>query len=168
VAMDDQRCHTVTNNNIRYVTLMAVETAAATFLYLTILPVFRQVITQLGEPQDISPYQLVAVACGALVLQSCYWVRLRWVAIPGPFRNALARHLLLFSSRVSFLFGGALFSVLFFRHVPELDQFPSFVQGALKLLDVLLVLFSLFCYSLEIERLGRSREDQSSAPGRTR
>lgn len=156
------------NNNIRYVMLMVVETAAVTFLYLTIFPIFRQVITQLGEPQDISPYQQVAVAGGALVLQACYWVRFRWVAVPAPFRNALVRHLFLFASRVSFFFGGALFSVFFFRHVPELDQFPSFIQGAVKLLEVLLVLFSLFCYSLEIERLGRTKEDHSSASGRTR
>ena len=156
------------NNNVCYIMLMVVETAAATFLYLTIFPIFRQVITQLGEPQDISPYQQAAVACGALVLQACYWVRFRWVAVPAPFRNALVRHLFLFASRVSFFFGGALFSVFFFRHVPELDQFPSFIQGAVKLLEVLLVLFSLFCYSLEIERLGRAGEDHSSAPGRSR
>jgi hypothetical protein len=78
------------------------------------------------------------------------------------------RHLFLFASRVSFFFGGALFSVFFFRHVPELDQFPSFIQGAVKLLEVLLVLFSLFCYSLEIERLGRAREDHSAVSGRGR
>ena len=155
-------------NNIRYVFLMVIETAAAMFLFYTIFPIFRQVITQLGKPQDISPYQQVAVAGGALVLQACYWVRFRWVAVPAPFRNALVRHLFLFASRVSFFFGGALFSVFFFRHVPELDQFPSFIQGAVKLLEVLLVLFSLFCYSLEIERLGRAKEDHSSASGRTR
>ena len=118
----------MTSNNIRYVMLMVVETAAAMFLYLTIFPIFRQVITQLGEPQDISPYQQAAVACGALVLQACYWVRFRWVTIPAPFRNALVRHLFLFASRVSFFFGSALFSILFFRHVPELDQSPSFIQ----------------------------------------
>jgi len=158
----------MTSNNIRYVLLMVVETAAAMFLFLTIFPIFRQVITQLGEAQDISPYQQSAVVCGALVLQACYWARFRWVAIPAPFRNALVRHLFLFASRVSFFFGGALFSVLFFRHVPELDQSPSSIQGAVRLLEVLLVLFSLFCYSLEIERLGRAREDHSAAPGRSR
>jgi hypothetical protein len=158
----------MTSNNIRYVLLMVVETAAAMFLFLTIFPIFRQVITRLGEPQDISSYQQSAVVCGALVLQACYWVRFRWVAIPTPFRNALLRHLFLFASRVSFFFGGALFSVLFFRHVPELDQSPSVVQGAVRALEVLLVLFSLFCYSLEIERLGRAREDHSAASGRIR
>lgn len=93
----------MTSNNIRYVILMVIETAAAMFLFYTIFPIFRQVITQLGEPQDISPYQQAAVACGALVLQACYWIRFRWVAIPAPFRNALVRHLFLFASRVSFL-----------------------------------------------------------------
>ncbi|MCV3210701.1 hypothetical protein OHD62_21410 [Mesorhizobium sp. YC-39] len=103
----------MTSNNIRYVILMVIETAAAMFLFYTIFPIFRQVITQLGEPQDISPYQQAAVACGAPVLQACYWVRFRWVAIPAPFRNALVRHLFPFASRVSFFFGGALFSVFF-------------------------------------------------------
>ena len=158
----------MTSNNIRYVFLMVVETAAAMFLFLTVFPIFRQVVTQLGQPQDVSPYQQVAVACGALVVQACYWIRFRWVAIPAPFRNALVRHLFLFASRVSFLFGGALFSILFFRHVPELDQSPSFIRGAVRLLEVLLALFSLFCYSLEIERLGRARESHSPESGRTR
>jgi hypothetical protein len=44
----------------------------------------------------------------------------------------LVGHLFVFAGRASFFFGGAFFSALFFRHVPELDQLPPLEQGAGK------------------------------------
>ncbi|WP_244479962.1 hypothetical protein [Methylobacterium sp. Leaf94] len=75
-----------------------------------------------------------------------------------PFRNVLVGHLLLFSSRASFFFGGAFFSVVFFRHLPELEVLPPFGQAVTKGITIIAVLFALFCYSLELERLGKAIE----------
>ncbi|RDL50612.1 hypothetical protein BLJAPNOD_01733 [Ensifer sp. M14] len=66
----------------------------------------------------------------------------------------------MFASRASFVFGGALFSVIFFRHVPQLEVLPPLGQGIAKTLGVMAVLFALFCYSLELERLGKVIEEQ--------
>jgi hypothetical protein len=155
--------HPMFRDPVRYAILMVVQTAAATFLFFTVFPIFRQVVTQFGKPQDISLYQHVAVACGAAVLQACYWARFRRVPIPVPFRSAFVGHLFLFAGRASFFCAGAFFSAFFFRHFPELEQLPPLVEGAAKVFEVILILFSLFCYSLELERLGRAIEDRAPA-----
>lgn len=139
--------------------LLALQTAAASCLFWVILPIFRRMISRLGEPQELEPWRVAAIVGSVVVLQLCYWVRLRLVPIHVPFRNVLIGHLLLFSSRASFFFGGAFFSVVFFRHVPELGALPPFGQGAAKALAIIAILFSLFCYSLELERLGKAIEE---------
>jgi hypothetical protein len=55
-------------------------------------------------------------------------------------------------------FGGSLFAVVFFRHLPEID---SGADSALMLhrgLQLVASLFALFCATLELERLGRALE----------
>ncbi|WP_246706617.1 hypothetical protein [Rhizobium leguminosarum] len=64
-------------------------------------------------------------------------------AVTSPFHSVFAAHLLFFASRVSFFFGGALFSAIFFRHLPELDAFPPFAQAFVKSLYVAATLFGL-------------------------
>lgn len=63
------------------------------------------------------------------------------------------------------LFGGALFSAIFFRHLPELDAFPPFAQAFVKSLYVAATLFGLFCYSLELDRFGKAVEDRPPERG---
>ncbi|CVI23937.1 conserved hypothetical protein [Agrobacterium fabacearum CFBP 5771] len=77
----------------------------------------------------------------------------------APFHSILVSHLLSFAASLAFLFGGVLFSTIFFRHLPESNTLPplghTVLQGAL----ILLVLFSFFCYSVELERLAKAIED---------
>jgi hypothetical protein len=63
-------------------------------------------------------------------------------------------HLLFLLGRLSFIFGGSLFAVVFFRHLPELEQ--SFGDFLMARRGLILVgsLFALFCVTLELERLG--------------
>ena len=142
-----------------YAGLLALQTGAASFLFWIIFPVFLRVISNIGLRQELDVWVQVAALGGVAVLQACYWIRLCWVPVAAPFRNVFIGHIVLFISRVSFFFGGALFSAIFFRHVPELDALPPMVQGIAKGAGILAVLFALFCYSLELERLGRAIED---------
>ncbi|GLS19625.1 hypothetical protein GCM10007874_26420 [Labrys miyagiensis] len=132
-----------------------------------ILPIFLQLISNPGVQQDIDPLTQAAIIAGAIALQGSYWLRYRWVTIHVPFRSAPVGHLVMFASRVSFFFGGALFSVIFFRHVPEFDMFPPLGQAMLKLLIVMAILFALFCYALELERFGKAIDDPSSGRANT-
>jgi hypothetical protein len=99
------------------------------------------------------------LVASAALLHCCYWSRLKWVPVTPPFHSSFVAHLLFFASRVCFFFGGALFSAIFFRHIPELDAFQPFGEAVVKILYVAGTLFGLFCYSLELDRLGKAIEE---------
>lgn len=141
-----------------YAALLVGQTISAAAMFQIVFPVFQQIITHLGERQTLVYTQHVATIVCTMLLHTCYWTRLRWVPIVVPFRNLLVSHICAFASRVSFFFGGALFSALFFRHLPELEDLPSVMQIAFSTGEVIMILFALFCYSLELDRLARALE----------
>mgnify|MGYP001436899265 CR=1 FL=1 len=144
-----------------YPCLLAVQTAAAGLLFLTMFPLFQQIVTESGKPQPLPAATAITALLAALVMQVCYWTRYRRVQVRAPFHGAVSGHLVQFASRVSFFFSGALFSAVFFRHVPQLDALPPIGQGVAKVIGVMALLFASFCYALELERLGRAMEDGS-------
>jgi hypothetical protein len=129
-------------------------------LFWADLPIFLRIASRLGQPQELESWRIAVVAGSVAVLQCCYWTRFRRVSIHVPFQNILIGHLIVFASRVSFFFGGVFFSVVFFRHLPELDVLPPIEQGSTKAFAILTILFSLFCYALELERLGKAIEGE--------
>jgi len=155
----------VTNSTIRrpttYMLLLGVQTGASGVLFLVVFPLFQQIVLRSGQPQSLESSTAISALAAALLVQACYWVRYCYVPIWVPSRSALVGHLLMFASRVSFFFGGALFSAIFFRHVPQLDALPPLEQSLMKGCGVLLLLFTVFCYSLELERLGRAIEERA-------
>ena len=84
---------------------IAVQTAAATFLFWIIFPLFRQMVTRLGEPQGLDVGSEIAIVAGTLVLHCAYWARHRWVAVSIRFRSAFVGHLVQFAGRPSFFNG---------------------------------------------------------------
>ena len=148
-----------------YGLLLAAETLAASVIFWTSFPMFSRIMQHSGEPQVLGSGTFVPVLVAAALLQACYWIRYRRVAIRTPLHSVLVGHLLIFASRASFFFGSALFSLVFFRHVPQLAVLPPTGQGVVKAAGVLVVLFSLFCYSLEIERLGKATEEGPGTGG---
>lgn len=145
-----------------YLLLLAIHTAAAVMLLLTMFPLFQQIVTRVGKPQQLHASTVIAAAAAALVMQACYWIRYRHVPVAAPIRGAFAAHLVLFASRVSFFFAGAVFSAIFFRHVPQLDILPPVGQGLAKAFGVMALLFASFCYAMELERLGRAMVEEGN------
>lgn len=146
-----------------YTGLLAIQTAAASCLFWVDLPIFLRIVSNIGHPQELETWRLVVIAGSVAVLQSSYWIRLHCVPIQVPFENVLVGHLLVFASRVSFFFGSVFFSVVFFRHLPEFDVMPPIDQILAKALAILAILFSLFCYALELERFGKAIEGKAGA-----
>lgn len=144
-----------------YVGLLVLQTVAASSLFWADLPIFLRMVSRPGRPLELETWRLAIVAGGVAVLQCCYWIRLRRVAVHVPFENIFVGHLIVFASRVSFFFGGVLFSMTFFRHLPELEVLPPIGQVLAKGLAILAILFSLFCYALELERLGKAIEGEA-------
>jgi hypothetical protein len=60
------------------------------------------------------------------------------------------------SGRLSSIFGSALFSVVVFRHLPELGRDTDFLLMARRGFLFVGCLFALFCASLEVEQLGQA------------
>ncbi|MCX5581739.1 hypothetical protein [Kaistia terrae] len=149
--------------SILYGLALSVQTASALMLFCVIFPSFHRLFSSLGEPQQIDRGAQLAILFGVTMLQSSYWLRLRWLPVIAPMHSVFFGHVVLFAGRVSFFFGGALFSTIFFRHVPDLEFLPPLGQSVAKAIAVLAILFSLFCYSLELERLGKAIEDQREA-----
>jgi len=142
-----------------YACLLAGQTAAAALLFWIVFPVFHQVVTHLGERQELSLSQQLGIIFSVALLHACYWTRLLWVPVVAPCHSIFLGHLCSFASRVSFFFGGALFSALFFRHLPELDAMPPLGRIASSVAEVAAILFGLFCYSRDLERLAFAIED---------
>lgn len=146
-------------NTIAYAALIVLQSLAVAYLLWVIFPIFYAVVTHLGERQQVPSSTFIAILIAALVQQASYWARMRWVEVRAPFRSIFVSHLFSFAARLAFLFGGVLFSTIFFRHLPEIDALPPLGQAVLLGTLVLLVLFGFFCYSVELERLAKAIED---------
>jgi hypothetical protein len=64
--------------------------------------------------------------------------------------NLLLGHVVLFLSRLNFVFAGAVFSAVYLVRFNELEI------SLLGFVLISVVLFSIFCYTLELERMGRA------------
>lgn len=137
---------------LRYLLLLAAQTACAAVVLTNIHAGFRILIENIGTPSASTPPGLFQLLIAAALGQACYWYRLRNVPVPTGYRNIVLGHLLAFASRLGFIFGGALFSLYFLRHAPVLALAPLDIawRGAL----LVAVLFPLYCFTLELERLG--------------
>jgi hypothetical protein len=137
---------------LRYVLLLCAQTACAAVVLANIHAAFRILIENIGTPNASTPVSVLPLLIAAALGQACYWYRLHNVPVPASYRNIALGHLLAFASRLGFIFGGALFSVYFLRHAPVLALAPLDIawRGAL----LIAVLFSLYCFTLELERLG--------------
>ena len=106
----------------------------------------------LGEP-FVARHSIFTV----IAMQAAYWYRLQCVPIPSQGSNTILSHLLLWG-RLTFIFGGSLFGVVFFRHLPEIDQGADTWLMLRRGLQLAASLVALFCVTLELERLGRALE----------
>lgn len=142
-----------------YLGLLGVQIAGAALLTWIELPEFRQLLLHLGE-QLPTPIKNDILSLAAMaVMQGAYWVRLLCVPLISFRRSHIfLSHLFHFLSRISFIFGSSVFSVVFFRHVPELGLGTNIPLLILRAIVLSSSLFALFCLSLELDRLGSALE----------
>jgi len=116
-------------------------------------PEFRQLALNPGEQLRYVPYNDFTTIGTVFVMQVAYWYRLLRLSIPFQSSRPILNHALLFVGRLSFIFGGALFSVAFFRHLPVMNQDANVLLTARRGVLLCGAVFALFCFSLELERL---------------
>ena len=114
-----------------------------------LVPLFRRLVTS-GLDEKPSPKTFVFAALGVTIIQVCYWLGQHWFATLRLRYILLLGHVILFLSRLNFIFAGAVFSAVYLVRFYEAQISPfGFVWLSA-------VLFSIFCYTLELERLGRA------------
>jgi hypothetical protein len=138
---------------IVYLLLLAIQFVSEIVIIWEALPVFRQLLRRPDQVMT-TPYNTWIVLAAIAAAQAAYWYRLYRVAIPFEHANVIGNHLFLLWGRLNFIFGGGLFSVVVFRHLPEMDFESGFLLALTRAPIFFLVLFTMFCFSLELERLG--------------
>jgi len=118
------------------------------------MPAFKQLVLNPGEQVVSTRYDGLAIIAVLCAMQCAYWYRYLSVAIPFRGPNLFLSHVFLFLGRLSFIFGSALFSTVLFRHLPELSSDVDISLFGRRAVVLIVSLFALFCFSLELERLG--------------
>jgi hypothetical protein len=141
-----------------YLFLLAIQLMGLVFFVWEGMPEFRQIVTNPGVqlPKDIHADLLLVAVFAAM--QICFWIRVRHVPIPFRRPNMFLNHVFLFLGRLGFIFGSALFSVVVFRHLPDLGPQTDVLLAVQRGIILVACLFALFCTSLELERLGQAFE----------
>jgi hypothetical protein len=150
---------TNTKPRAAYFLLFAIQMAGALFVVGRELPDFRQLLLNPGFQLPYMRTDDFVTSAAVVAMQVAYWYRIQRVPIPYQRSKLILSHLLLFLGRLSFVFGGSVFAVVFFRHLPELDRSTDALLLVKRGLFLLGALFALFCFTLELERLGHSLED---------
>jgi hypothetical protein len=149
------------HGKVVYLVLFAIQASATNLIIWEGLPAFRQLLLR-PEQIVITPYDLWTMVVAISAAQGAYWYRLRKLPIPFKGENLFANHIFLLWGRLNFIFGGALFAVVAFRHLPELNPAVDFVVTMARAPIFILALFAMFCFSLELERLGSAFAPESS------
>jgi hypothetical protein len=127
--------------------LFGMQTIGAIILFWNAIPVYQQILADPAS-HEARPENLVWSLSSVVLMQVGYWTSYRDRPPPPQFRNALLGHLILFAARMSFVFPTSVFGFLF------IAQNSAFHIPVFRYVVALLGLFSLYCYTRELERFG--------------
>ena len=139
-------------NKIWYWTLFGMESAGMAYIFYRVLPFYRGLLRGPGGDRP-GAHLIVPGLCVLLIMQVCYWSK-RKVRIPLARRqNAFVAHVLLFLSRLSFIFAGAVLSLAIFTRSADTRFSP------IGIAILVAATFAQFCYARELEALSRKFEE---------
>lgn len=130
-----------------YPFLLAAQTAGAALLYWQGLPIYRELYAN-ASSYTPKAETLLSTTSACLLIQIAYWVSYRERISPPIFVNAVLGHIVLFLSRLIFLLPTLIFSFLFIYKALG-SQMPIS-----RYVVIVFGLFSLFCYTRELDRFG--------------
>jgi hypothetical protein len=129
----------------QYVLFFSIEVAAMALILWDGLPIYRHLIV-LERVATRTDELIMWTAVGAI--QFTYWYLLRHEP-PFTFqRRALLAHIVLFVSRLSFVFASSLFALVAYRYSNALEFDPR------RIVLFIAILFSVFCFSRHLEAIG--------------
>lgn len=145
-----------------YFSLLSVQTAGVAILLVNMVPLYRLMALDFSNYKpDLSPWWAIA---GMLLIQTAYWLRVR-LHPPLPRTGSIVLgHIVLFVARISFVTVTAGFTVMFLNRFEALKNMN---YPPLRALVVLMIFFSLFCWTLELERLAKALQESKDENGNT-
>ncbi|WP_208249858.1 hypothetical protein WGT02_16920 [Rhizobium sp. T1470] len=155
----------MTTSRARYSWLLTTQAIGSASLLSQCYPLYSRMLDDPGHVQVYADTPMVSVIGLSIALvQFAHWYRAFKVPVPFRDANVVLGQLVLFASRLTFIIASALFSLVLFRHLPEADfgQPWGYVWRGLLLLAVL---FSVFCFTTELERLGVAFRGQEKTTG---
>jgi hypothetical protein len=138
----------------RYALLLAGQTIGSIFLLSQCIPIYSRLLENPGSPQRLEPVMVTATVLSIMLIQCAYWYRVFNVALPVQNTRVVYGHLVLFTSRLGFIVASSLFSFVLFRHLPEFNFVGNWLSFLWRAGLLLALLFSLYCFTNELERLG--------------
>ena len=129
--------------------LFTAESMGAVIILWNGVPIHQRLLMG-STAQQAGPRIVVLGAVAIILIQSAYWIRLRCLPPVRFKRQLVLGHAIQFLGRLSFVFIAGMFSVVFFTRFEELE-FSTW-----KALFLMAVLFSLFCYTLDLDRIGKA------------
>src|SRR5215471_10464395 len=134
-----------------YWTLFGIESAGMVFILYEALPLYRRLIRGPGGEQPGSRLLLPGLLA-VVVMQVSYWTKRR-VRPPIAGRSVFLGHILLFLSRLIFIFAGALLSLVLLTRSADTRTSP------LGIAILVAVTFAQFCHLRELETGARRFEE---------
>ena len=133
----------------RYASWLILEIVGAVLLIFNGLPIYRKMLYEANS--EIQNYgTLIWAFVATAMIQIGYWVRYYGKTPILHLDNAFVGHLVLFISRLSFLFATSAFGYIF------ITGNVNFEISWLRYLVFTLGIFSLFCFVRELEKLGNA------------
>ncbi len=132
-----------------YFLLLAVQTAGAALLLINGVPIYRQAVGDFSQHRPQPGILWWAVAAVGMI-QGAYWTAMRLRVAPPKSGQVVIGHLAAFVARLSFIFASSSFTLIFIVRFEDLNLPFD------RILMLLAMLFSMFCYTLELERLAKA------------
>jgi hypothetical protein len=132
-----------------YYLLFAVQTIGAVILLWHAVPHYQHVLADPGG-HEARPETLIWSLSAVALMQAGYWVTHRLRPPLPQVRNAFVGYIILFVARMCFVLATSIFGFVFITRKPEF-QIPTF-----RYVVTIAGLFALFCYTQELEKLGKS------------
>jgi hypothetical protein len=133
----------------RYLFLFAMQTIGVAILFWCFVPLYQQILADPGG-HEARPETLIWSLSAIALMQAGYWISHRLRPPLPQVRNAFVGYVILFVARMSFVLATSVFGFVFITRKPEF-QIPAF-----RYVVVIMGLFTLFCYTQELEKLGKS------------
>ncbi len=145
-----------------YFSLLSLQTGGGVILLVNMIPLYQLMALDFSNYRPHArPWWAIA---GMLLIQVAYWVRVRLQPPLPRTRNIVLGHFVSFAAKLSFVIVASSFGLMFLTRFKDLRDMN---YSPLRVLATLTILFSLFCWTLELERLAKVLQEDEHETSET-